>query len=99
MRPPPRFTLFPYTTLFRSRHLIANHPIDARFQGLGPPDGEAVSRREDWREERKDRKSTRLNSSHRCISYAVFCLQQKKRFETNLARGVQAVEGAGCWAA
>src|SRR5436190_12924020 len=65
IRRPPRSTLFPYTTLFRSRrrqslwrHFPAHHP--ARL-GL-----------------RRDRKSTRLNSSHTVISYAVFCLKKKK---------------------
>src|SRR2546422_7944137 len=66
IRRPPRSTLFPYTTLFRSRCGIA---------GIGELD---------WffaRGERKtrDRKSTRLNSSHGYISYAVFCLKKKKK--------------------
>src|SRR3712207_7286895 len=75
IRRPPRSTLFPYTTLFRSR---------AR---RGPPDG--LSRRRGSRQEVRlcawcdhdvmwlDRKSTRLNSSHANISYAVFCLKKK----------------------
>src|SRR5215210_7060158 len=64
IRRPPRSTLFPYTTLFRS----------------GPPDAPSeqplVSKC--GFEAPQDRKSTRLNSSHRCISYAVFCLKKKK---------------------
>src|SRR6266436_9028405 len=63
IRRPPRSTLFPYTTLFRSRA-----PLD-RWRTNGRP-GEHNSR---------DRKSTRLNSSHGYISYAVFCLKKKKK--------------------
>src|SRR5437762_10033807 len=66
--PPPRAPLFPYTTLFRSQkdNRVA---ADARI-GLFAP-GRGVF-------EELDRKSTRLNSSHRCTSYAVFCLKKKK---------------------
>src|SRR5476649_3019336 len=68
IRRPPRSTLFPYTTLFRSceyiRHRQRNPPADA------PRDG-------------SDRKSTRLNSSHTVISYAVFCLKKKKKHNKN----------------
>src|SRR5437879_13199708 len=76
LRRPPRSTLFPYTTLFRSvagpgKHQPAGDAgtLDHRNGGLGhlPP---AAA---------QDRKSTRLNSSHRCISYAVFCLKKKKK--------------------
>src|SRR6266496_5308663 len=62
IRRPPRSTLFPYTTLFRSPR-----PFPRRCRGASPsPD------------DRGDRKSTRLNSSHVEISYAVFCLKKKK---------------------
>src|SRR5437763_13470634 len=64
---PPRSTLFPYTTLFRSRL----RQDDARGLFGGP----FVLAR--FRAVALDRKSTRLNSSHRCISYAVFCLKKK----------------------
>src|SRR5256885_4232786 len=68
IRRPPRSTLFPYTTLFRS-------------QPAGPAGAERARQRarrmEDPRR-RTDRKSTRLNSSHLVISYAVFCLKKKK---------------------
>src|SRR6266478_7510631 len=64
IRRPPRSTLFPYTTLFRSR----SHQRAGR---LGP---RAQQHRWD-----RDRKSTRLNSSHSQISYAVFCLKKKKK--------------------
>src|SRR5438132_5991943 len=74
IRPPPRRTLFPYTTLFRSRHHVGlrAHVRPAARVGSG-------SRREDrrTRRPRRDRKSTRLNSSHTVISYAVFCLKKK----------------------
>src|SRR2546422_3177002 len=99
IRRPPRSTLFPYTTLFRSRlrerapgrdhreHVgfLLDHELDQRRPGLGIrlPDrlgqlarvlhaitGNAV----------RDRKSTRLNSSHGYISYAVFCLKKKKEY-------------------
>src|SRR5437868_10572630 len=98
IRPPPRSTLFPYTTLFRSvlttalagmtdlswtcecvgplarnpefvvqlRKLITRHGLTDRVLLTGPKTGE-------------DRKSTRLNSSHVSISYAVFCLKKKKK--------------------
>src|SRR2546430_7358443 len=66
IRRPPRSTLFPYTTLFRSRK---------RRRLLR---GYALSNPSQWRlAERRDRKSTRLNSSHSQISYAVFCLKKK----------------------
>src|SRR5216683_6576607 len=66
IRRPPRSTLFPYTTLFRS----------------GPCSGMDATRRRAERQfrERPDRKSTRLNSSHDQISYAVFCLKKKKDY-------------------
>src|SRR5207248_5688334 len=64
MRPPPISTLFPYTTLFRS---IEWAWLSRRYPSVGPAGGS-----------RGDRKSTRLNSSHRTISYAVFCLKKKK---------------------
>src|SRR6266487_4268915 len=65
IRRPPRSTLFPYTTLFRSDCPRATHRVTAR---CGAPRSHG----------RSDRKSTRLNSSHPSISYAVFCLKKKK---------------------
>src|SRR5437899_6218449 len=74
LRPPPRSTLFPYTTLFRSRR----PPREAG--GRRPPGPGARGPRPRWRPPpRTDRKSTRLNSSHLGISYAVFCLKKKKK--------------------
>src|SRR6266478_9158712 len=72
IRRPPRSTLFPYTTLFRSRP-PAPRP--------GPPRRGAAAARclGPARRGRPDRKSTRLNSSHSQISYAVFCLKKKKK--------------------
>src|SRR2546426_10945193 len=72
IRRPPRSTLFPYTTLFRSIDdiRVAEQIIKKRLdglQGIGPAELE------------QDRKSTRLNSSHLVISYAVFCLKKKKK--------------------
>src|SRR5216684_7638384 len=72
IRRPPRSTLFPYTTLFRSQS-----PSDAISASCCPSRwARPRSRR---RRSRGDRKSTRLNSSHGYISYAVFCLKKKKK--------------------
>src|SRR2546427_3484102 len=76
IRRPPRSTLFPYTTLFRSQH--RHGAVVGRRVVEEQPDGEHVV--VGVRIERGvDRKSTRLNSSHSQISYAVFCLKKKKR--------------------
>src|SRR2546430_6915098 len=76
IRRPPRSTLFPYTTLFRSRriepvwkHLMGNCHLTRRTEAAIAAAGFEI--------ERIDRKSTRLNSSHSQISYAVFCLKKK----------------------
>src|SRR2546426_11297223 len=81
IRRPPRSTLFPYTTLFRSRSLcLALASLGARQPRLVSPrralESDAWDRRGSGR---GDRKSTRLNSSHLVISYAVFCLKKKKK--------------------
>src|SRR5438270_9086124 len=75
IRRPPRSTLFPYTTLFRSDERVENAPFSRpvgtpRDRGRGGPSPPAPV---------SDRKSTRLNSSHSQISYAVFCLKKKKK--------------------
>src|SRR5256885_9885007 len=99
IRRPPRSTLFPYTTLFRSeiRSRVQaeehEHPLRRRRQGAqgaaehradvasGVPRGEPVEDRGAAQLSREvDRKSTRLNSSHLVISYAVFCLTQKNQY-------------------
>src|SRR2546427_1433089 len=97
IRRPPRSTLFPYTTLFRSCVLRLSFfcrglaPIVLEFhygaQSSGPPPEirrffiKAAEITQPWYDEesKKDRKSTRLNSSHSQISYAVFCLKKKKK--------------------
>src|SRR3712207_7108762 len=91
IRRPPRSTLFPYTTLFRSRPAGApvvgadrdDHHVRGQQLGLRvvdedqrPPEGQ---RADDPADGQEDRKSTRLNSSHANISYAVFCLKKKKK--------------------
>src|SRR2546426_9292970 len=95
IRRPPRSTLFPYTTLFRSligvalrltaslrngRHLVASRSIRAVaiVPGGGIQAAAAEGPTRHHREGNRDRKSTRLNSSHLVISYAVFCLKKKK---------------------
>src|SRR2546426_5892567 len=78
IRRPPRSTLFPYTTLFRSIRVPpgarSRHPRSATGQNRS-----RVASCEGERRSRQDRKSTRLNSSHLVISYAVFCLKKKKK--------------------
>src|SRR5256886_4856215 len=82
IRRPPRSTLFPYTTLFRSRHRLGRvDPGNTPARGGGRPRG--AGRRRGTAGPRggagRDRKSTRLNSSHSQNSYAVFCLKKKKK--------------------
>src|SRR5256884_6534163 len=79
IRRPPRSTLFPYTTLFRSR-IVIGHTRFARGGNQENPVGRRghVFYARALRVPAKDRKSTRLNSSHGYISYAVFCLKKKK---------------------
>src|SRR3712207_7689583 len=81
IRRPPRSTLFPYTTLFRSGHAVLEHgyPLDAHPEGEPLHALGVVARLGDVAEHVRDRKSTRLNSSHANISYAVFCLKKKKQ--------------------
>src|SRR5439155_24468040 len=90
IRRPPTSTLFPYTTLFRSRRVRSDQQNlrrahqhrghDFKFQrARGRDTARRVELRPDQREVRRDRKSTRLNSSHVAISYAVFCLKKKKK--------------------
>src|SRR5258708_29281782 len=74
IRRPPRSTLFPYTTLFRSA-ACPRSPPSRNSAVLRFPLSVAPYRRRGY----EDRKSTRLNSSHQIISYAVFCLKKKKR--------------------
>src|SRR2546422_3052393 len=87
IRRPPRSTLFPYTTLFRSRRAEEREGGAAielpRGEHLFDLTLERTERVERWR--RGDRKSTRLNSSHGYISYAVFCLKKKKNSNRRVA--------------
>src|SRR5438876_7991082 len=87
--PPPIPTLFPYTTLFRSSdqrahqaHSGERHHRDPGRRHSEPAEhaeGRERERQRQQQPERQDRKSTRLNSSHPSISYAVFCLKKKKK--------------------
>src|SRR5438445_12267660 len=81
IRRPPRSTLFPYTTLFRSRV----RRCAARSRGSAAPRVASRAASAGVRS-REDRKSTRLNSSHANISYAVFCLKKKKKKKTIYSR-------------
>src|SRR5687768_18149908 len=94
IRRPPRSTLFPYTTLFRSRVGGLEFDLDLaallpRPEAGGAPafghDGDPTRRELEDAQARRgvDRKSTRLNSSHGYISYAVFCLKKKKTDRTD----------------
>src|SRR5690625_6462908 len=88
-RPPPRAPLFPYTTLFRSQRERGRRPACARARRVcrarvevegGVRRHHSAAEAPTWRLVRlADRKSTRLNSSHVAISYAVFCLKKKTR--------------------
>src|SRR5258708_10116931 len=97
IRRPPRSTLFPYTTLFRSRLLtlvaafvavqtgpvrnqFASDPLFIQSMEARQPSNTLTFLVEPWH---RDRKSTRLNSSHQIISYAVFCLKKKKTQKTD----------------
>src|SRR5256885_8442514 len=98
IRRPPRSTLFPYTTLFRSPDAL-----ESTQQIVGIENGETarsfrqrsqdllVGRSRRW----EDRKSTRLNSSHLVISYAVFCLKKKKTYRPPPSRPVRAADLPG----
>src|SRR5438034_1526578 len=85
MRPPPRSTLFPYTTLFRSLrppafgHEVEVNQVQGRLLAVGGAVIAGAVERSEPPTARRDRKSTRLNSSHTVISYAVFCLKKKKK--------------------
>src|SRR5438445_1740333 len=86
LRRPPRSTLFPYTTLFRSRVALNKLIVDGRIHPARIEEIVAKSRLEVLQRVKEegeaglgDRKSTRLNSSHANISYAVFCLKKKKK--------------------
>src|SRR5688572_30993926 len=91
LRRPPRSTLFPYTTLFRStgagERLLHERAIRVRAAPTHGGHHDAA-----LRARTRDRKSTRLNSSHSQISYAVFCLKKKKKKEENRGRPQQSCQ-------
>src|SRR4051794_41671840 len=94
IRRPPRSTLFPYTTLFRSAglpHAVLTEDDDSEAVGTVPAHGflSVVG-------DRGDRKSTRLNSSHPSISYAVFCLKKKNQKVETCCQEYDRVVG-GTW--
>src|SRR5258705_9280057 len=94
IRRPPRSTLFPYTTLFRS-HTVTVNLVDSKFNKVAQvtqpsvqlTPGDQFDRR---LSDLRDRKSTRLNSSHLGISYAVFCLKKKqnKNHQPDASKGI-----------
>src|SRR3712207_8924357 len=97
IRRPPRSTLFPYTTLFRSAWVFRHHVVTEDELRIVLVVADVVERGDEVDalhpavrtiplkpEEALDRKSTRLNSSHANISYAVFCLKKKKKHYNNL---------------
>src|SRR5438445_9244886 len=99
IRRPPRSTLFPYTTLFRSRSSLTAvrkyltwevHRSGAGGRGLTATSHASTS----GSSRRGDRKSTRLNSSHANISYAVFCLKKKKKQQKSKRRRPEMTNGA-----
>src|SRR2546422_5640609 len=85
IRRPPRSTLFPYTTLFRSASFIRKPDSGERRArpGVGAQGADVFE---------ADRKSTRLNSSHGYISYAVFCLKKKKRNKSKTSRTIENIQ-------
>src|SRR5438034_3250867 len=98
IRRPPRSTLFPYTTLFRSHQRDENGPprdaprevAELHLEELGRDPLGRHQRHGDELGARShaDRKSTRLNSSHTVISYAVFCLKKKKKNKTTISADI-----------
>src|SRR5258708_31864240 len=82
IRRPPRSTLFPYTTLFRSEHGESAQEIGPGI-GMLVVNGQLHGEAQSHAARDEDRKSTRLNSSHQIISYAVFCLKKKKKQNHN----------------
>src|SRR2546426_6767066 len=95
IRRPPRSTLFPYTTLFRSRTLPQITPCVKGWSGA-PLTSMTRSSATVTTRLHADRKSTRLNSSHLVISYAVFCLKKKKTKESKQDETVRVDSGDEC---
>src|SRR2546426_3172492 len=98
IRRPPRSTLFPYTTLFRSDPALQRAAVQSLVEGTAVVEQRKDFRHPTWAETKGtgdlleglvvaiDRKSTRLNSSHLVISYAVFCLKKKKSKTINVVQ-------------
>src|SRR5689334_24192086 len=100
-RRPPRSTLFPYTTLFRSRtqrdrveprgaprRVLRGARLGPALTARGAPGDAVADEHEPEARAGEDRKSTRLNSSHSSISYAVFCLKKKKKIHTSASASI-----------
>src|SRR3712207_7056387 len=101
IRRPPRSTLFPYTTLFRSQPVGCSYlPALVPRYSVDIPLDKTVVNKDVFRDPalkrkaRRDRKSTRLNSSHANISYAVFCLKKKKKIQ--FLSSLLKVHGVAC---
>src|SRR5258708_21146267 len=101
IRRPPRSTLFPYTTLFRSFLIFLKmNQVYIEFKEFLPlksveeyiPQPQLLQYFLRLRIQRLDRKSTRLNSSHQIISYAVFCLKKKNRIDQITCKSTDAIE-------
>src|SRR5436190_6070038 len=92
IRRPPRSTLFPYTTLFRSSAFYRRSNTSERAAFAGPsvlcvdPSADVLAYLRELLRSVGDRKSTRLNSSHTVISYAVFCLKKKKKEKKSIVQ-------------
>src|SRR2546427_1760176 len=90
IRRPPRSTLFPYTTLFRSPEIAVASDVDEALHGSPvAPEVDDQRRRDFVPVPGVDRKSTRLNSSHSQISYAVFCLKKKNNSDNSTRRATR----------
>src|SRR2546430_3771444 len=86
IRRPPRSTLFPYTTLFRSTKILTGRDVRDAQESARQAERIIHGTWMTQDAEMADRKSTRLNSSHSQISYAVFCLKKKKKEQTSSTR-------------
>src|SRR5947208_11400596 len=101
LRPPPKSTLFPYTTLFRSDRSWGYNPAYFFTPEASYGSANDLKRLIDAAHQKgigvlldmvfKDRKSTRLNSSHQIISYAVFCLKKKRKYITTILKRTRTI--------
>src|SRR2546421_1185760 len=95
IRRPPRSTLFPYTTLFRSDPNFQQKVVDGLASGISGVVDLANQAVQNKINSKLDRKSTRLNSSHDQISYAVFCLKKKKKQLNDRGKSINAIIHTG----